>query len=156
MSLCCTNDYGLANMDVPMKNKRVLIWTYELDRGLFKNLREENVDVVVLLQGVSNDVPSFSIYDLFYRTAKLPFDEQASNPIHLSDAFMYRYSDCISRVFFVPKTEDYYCFNIGTVGATMLLIGYNSMLRPYCICCNITLPMRFGFLTSHTWDLITF
>ena len=104
-------------MEVPKKNKRVLIWVYDLDRDLLKYLREENVDVVALLQGVSDEVPSFSIYDLFYRTAKLPFDEQASNPIHLSDAFMYRYLDCISRVSFVPMTEEYYTFNIGTVDA---------------------------------------
>ena len=106
-------------VEVPKKNKRVLIWSYDLDRDLLKYLREENVDVVALLQGVSDEVPSFSIYDLFYRTAKLPFDEQASNPIHLSDAFMYRYLDCISRVSFVPMTEEYNTFNIGTVVQTM-------------------------------------
>ena len=104
-------------MEVPRKKKRILIWVYDLDRDLLKFLREENVEVVALLQGVSNEVPSFSIYDLFYRTAKLSFDKHASNPIHLCDAFMYRYLDCISRVSFVPKTEEYYSFNVGTVSA---------------------------------------
>jgi len=100
-----------------MANKRVLIWIYELDRNLLKSLREENIEVVALLGGVSEDVPSFSIYDLFYRTAKLPFDQHAANPIELSDAFMYRYLDCVSRVSFMPLTEECNYVDIGIIGA---------------------------------------
>ena len=74
------------------KKKKVMIWVYDLDRDLLKYLRAENVVVVALLQGVSDEVPSFSIYDLFYRTETIPFNEQASKPIHFSDAFLYRYS----------------------------------------------------------------
>ena len=100
-----------------MTIKKVMILVYDLDRDLLKYLREENVEVVALLQGVSDEVPSFSIYDLFYRTEKLPFNVRASKPIHLSDAFMYRYLDCISRVSFIPMTEEYNTVHMGTVRA---------------------------------------
>ena len=100
-----------------MTMKKVMILVYDLDRDLLKYLREENVEVVALLQGVSDEVPSFSIYDLFYSTEKLPFNVYASKPIHLSDAFMCRYLDCISRVSFVPMTEEYNTVHMGTVRA---------------------------------------
>ena len=99
------------------KNKKVMIWVYDLDQDLLKYLRAENIVVVALLQGISDEVPSFSIFDLFYRTEKVPFCEHTPSPMQLSDAFVYRYLDCISRVSFVPKTEEYTTWNIGIVGA---------------------------------------
>lgn len=97
--------------------KKVMILVYDLDRDLLKYLKEENVEVVALLQGASDEVPSFSVYDLFYRTEKLPFNVSVSRPIHLSDAFMQHYLDCISRVSFIPMTEEYNTVHMGTVRA---------------------------------------
>lgn len=109
--------WKIIKTEVPMKNKRVLIWIYQLDQNLLKYLKEENVTVIAILGGASDDVPSFSIFDLFYRSATIPFNDHASRPIHLSDAFLYRYLDCISRVSFVPMTEECCYVDIGIVGA---------------------------------------
>ena len=54
------------------RNKKVIIWVHELDPDLLRYLREENVEVVAVIQGASIDgVPSISPFDLFYRTQKI-------------------------------------------------------------------------------------
>lgn len=99
------------------KPKKVIIWSYDLDQDLLKYLRSENIDVVALLVGISDEVPSFSIFDLFYRTEKIPFREHISSPVLLSDAFLHRYLNCISRLSFFPTTEKFNCLELGIVGA---------------------------------------
>ena len=99
-----------------MKNKKVILWVHDLDRDLLNYLREENVDVVAVVQAASKDgVPSISAFDLFYRTPKINFNQDDLSYIHLSDSFLNRYMDCISRVSFIPMTEAFTYIEIGVV-----------------------------------------
>jgi len=100
------------------KYKEIIIWVHDLDRDLLKYLREENVKVVAVIQAASKEgVPSISPFDLFYRTEKIHFNERVSKYIYLSDSFMNRYLDCISRVSFMPTTEAFTYREIGVVSA---------------------------------------
>lgn len=98
--------------------KRVIIIIDDLDPDLLRFLRDEGINVVAVIQAGSKEgIPSISPFDLFYRTKNIPFDESKNTYIHLSDSFLCQYLDCISRVSFMPMTEDHYYLDIGTVNA---------------------------------------
>lgn len=100
--------------------RRVALWLYDLRDELFTALAAEEIDVVVLLNGESRLVPSYSIHDLYVRSEKVPVVED-TGVFSMSDKFLRGYANCICRLSFIPKTRKHDIFSLGAIGGDNLV-----------------------------------
>ena len=74
--------------------------TVELRRALFNR----GVEIVVLLGGYDDAIPSYSAYELFFDTSDFKSSIHRCYPAALSDSFLEEYARCVSRIGFNPLT----------------------------------------------------
>lgn len=97
------------------------IWSYLLRDDLVQALKAEAVEVVALLQGESTVVPSYRLHDLYSGSERLPMVEAPAAPVPLPSDFLRAYAQCIGRLSFIPRTHEYYTYELGAVGSDNLV-----------------------------------